>query len=53
MLTLLHSPWYVYVPVLFGLGCGVYWVGWIGGGIMVKIVRGIHHVAMSKLRPTD
>jgi hypothetical protein len=50
MLTLLQSPWYVYVPVLFGLGCGIYWIGWIGGRIKAKIIEGIHHVAMSKLR---
>jgi hypothetical protein len=50
MLTLLRSPWYVCVPVLFGLGCGMYWAGWIGGSIAAKIIKGIHHVAMSKLR---
>jgi hypothetical protein len=50
MLTLLQSPWYVYVPVLFGLGCGIYWVGWIGGAIAAKIIGRIRHVAMSKLR---
>ncbi len=50
MLTLLYSPWYVYIPVLFGLGCGIFWIGWIGGIIVSTIGRVIHHVAMSKLR---
>ena len=50
MLTLLHSPWHVYVPVLFGLGCGVYWIGWLGGIIVAKIIKGTCHTAMSKLR---
>ncbi len=53
MLTLLHSAWQVYVPVFFGLGCGIYWVGWIGSSAAVKIVRGTRYVAMSKLRSTN
>ena len=50
MLALLQFPWCVYVPVLFGLGCGIYWIGWIGGILVGKIVGVIHHVAMPKLR---
>jgi hypothetical protein len=50
MLTLLNSPWYIYVPVLFGLSCGIYCTGWIGGSVAAKIIKGVHHVAVSKLR---
>jgi hypothetical protein len=50
LLALLQFPWYVYVPVLFGLGCSIYCTGWIAGILVGKIVTVIHHVAMPKLR---
>jgi len=53
MLALLLFPWYVYVPVLFGLGCGIYGIGWMGGRILAKMIKGVHHVALPKLRRTD
>ena len=41
MLTLLHSPWHVYVPVLFGLGCGVYWIGCSVASSWLKSSKGL------------
>lgn len=37
LVTLLDFDWYVYVPVLFGLGCGIYWIGWMGGKLLAWI----------------
>jgi hypothetical protein len=50
LLALLQFSWYVYVPVLFGLACGIYWIGWISGRIIGRIITMVHHVAMPKLR---
>lgn len=48
MLELLFSPWYVYVPVLFGLGCGIYWTGWVASGSLRRIARAVHFAAPPK-----
>jgi hypothetical protein len=45
---LLDFDWYVYVPVLFGFGCGIYWIGWMGGKLLAWITVN-RHVAMPKL----
>lgn len=49
MLALLQFPWYVYVPVLFGLACGICLVGWASGRIMLGLVQVVRHVGMPKL----
>ena len=39
LLVLLRFPWYVFIPVLFGLACSIYWVIWIGGVIVTRVFR--------------
>jgi hypothetical protein len=48
MLVLLQFPCYVYIPVLFSLGCSVYWIGWIGGRMATKLVQMVCRRAMPK-----
>jgi hypothetical protein len=53
MLALLQFPWYVSIPVLFGLGCTIYSAIWVGGRIIGGAIRRVRHVAVPKLQRTD
>ena len=45
LLVLLLFPWYVFIPVLFGLACSIYWVISIGGVIATRVIRMGSHAA--------
>ena len=45
LLALLRFPSHVFIPVFFGLACGIYWIVWIGGVIVTRVIRMGSHAA--------